>query len=196
MCIIPIVMRYVYVIGNLVNWKVYVGQTINPSRRKAGHFTYARKDVEHPLYRSIRKHGEQNFQFIVLEECTDALIDEREKFWIAHFDSQSRERGYNLAPGGRSTSTEHHRKLSEALKGNKHCVGRKVDDETRHLLKQGWKTHNARRHGKKVMVTEVRTCRCGTQFEVTYASNRKYHVKQFCSLQCANARFKRNEVVV
>ena len=132
-------MKYIYVFRNIINDKVYVGQTYNPSQRKAGHLNGARKGHDHPFYRSIRKYGEENFNFEVIEECNDSDVDEREKFWIAHYDSTNRDKGYNLERGGKGVSKEHRRKLSQALKGNKHCVGRKISNETR------WKTGAAHR---------------------------------------------------
>lgn len=93
-------MRYVYVIRNLINEKVYVGQTKSPVSRKAQHFCGARKGNDKPLYRSIRKHGEENFVFEILEECEDEVINEREQHWVTHFDSFNPEKGYNLTLGG------------------------------------------------------------------------------------------------
>jgi group I intron endonuclease len=93
-------MRYVYVIRNLINGKVYVGQTASPSQRKATHFYNARKGVARPLYASMRKHGIDNFAFEVLEECADEAINDREQHWVSHFDSFNPEKGYNLTSGG------------------------------------------------------------------------------------------------
>lgn len=83
----------------------------------------------------MRKHGIENFEFEVIEECDDFQVDEREKFWIAHYDSTNRDKGYNLSKGGQGHTKESRRKLSEALKGNTHCVGRKASLETRKKLK-------------------------------------------------------------
>lgn len=93
-------MRFVYVLQNLVNGKVYVGQTKSPSKRKATHFYNARKGIARPLYAAIRKHGVENFAFEVLEECIDDVVNEREQYWVAHFDSFNPEKGYNLTSGG------------------------------------------------------------------------------------------------
>lgn len=103
-------MRYVYLIRNLINGKVYVGQTKNFANRKAGHLQLAfhprAVGGERPLYRSMRKHGVDNFAFEVLEECDDSLVDEREQHWVAHFDSFNPEKGYNLTNGGQEFSEE------------------------------------------------------------------------------------------
>ena len=120
-------MRYVYKLQNLINGKVYIGQTKHPSGRKASHFYVAKKNDKRPLYASIRKHGAENFSFEVLEECVDELIDEREQHWVTHFDSYNPEKGYNLTTGGRrgdervtlgrKLSEEHKRKISEGNRG-------------------------------------------------------------------------------
>ena len=129
-------MRYIYVVRNLVNHKVYVGQTINPARRKAGHWsTFKNEKNEYPLPRAMRKYGIENFVFEVIEECaTQEVTNEREKFWIQHFDSRNRDNGYNLHVGGCVGNDESFQKISEALKGNKHCVGRKFSVETKKKL--------------------------------------------------------------
>ena len=148
----------------------------------------ARKGSDYPLYRAMRKHGEHQFVFETLEECTDDHVDEREKFWINQLDSRNPEKGYNLALGGRSTGEKAHRKISEALKGNTHCVGRIASESTKEALKKCWPIVMQKKLGDRIMVTELRTCQCGNQFEVTYAKNRKYHVRKSCSRKCANAR--------
>lgn len=100
-------MRYVYVIRNLKNEMVYVGQTKNPKGRKTGHFSLARRGDNRYLYRAIRKHGAENFTFEVLEECTDETICDRERFWITYFDSFNPEKGYNLTSGGEGLRDYH-----------------------------------------------------------------------------------------
>jgi hypothetical protein len=42
----------------------------------------------------------------VIEECEDSLINEREIYWISHFDSTNHEKGYNLSKGGQGHSDE------------------------------------------------------------------------------------------
>jgi len=107
---ILITMRCVYLIRNLINGKVYVGQTKNFAQRKAGHLRLARHPRavggERPLYRSMRKHGIGNFTFELLEECEDQFVDEREQYWVVHFDSFNPKKGYNLTNGGQEFSEE------------------------------------------------------------------------------------------
>lgn len=115
-------MRCVYLIRNLINGKVYVGQTKDFDRRKADHLYNSNRGSEKPLYYSMRKHGTDNFTFEVLEECADDLINEREQYWVAHFDSFNPERGYNLTCGGNQNferSEETRRKIGDFWRGRK-----------------------------------------------------------------------------
>ena len=42
------------------------------------------------------------FNFIILEECSSNLLDEKEKYWIEFYDTTNPEKGYNLTTGGQS----------------------------------------------------------------------------------------------
>lgn len=154
-------MRYVYVIGNRVNWKVYVGQAKNPSQRKATHFYAARHGNEKPLYRSMRKHGVENFVFNVLEECVDELINEREQFWVAHFDSFNPERGYNLTSGGNQhffVSEETKRKISQNNSSHRPEVKLK-------LSRAGKRKHTVEENEKIRQVLKRRAIELGAPFK-------------------------------
>ncbi len=98
-------MKCVYLITNMVNDKVYVGQTKNFAVRKAGHLYAARKGSLRPLYAAIRKHGVESFTFEVIEDCIDEIIDERECHWVSHYNSNDPEKGYNLTRGGSGEQT-------------------------------------------------------------------------------------------
>lgn len=113
-------MRYVYLITNTVTRKVYVGQTKDFANRKAGHLYAARKGLKRPLYASIRKYGDDNFKFEVIEECDDSIINEREQHWIRQYDSFNPEKGYNLTSGGERDFTVKNitrQQISESLTG-------------------------------------------------------------------------------
>lgn len=185
-------MRYIYLIRNLVNHKVYVGQTCNPSRRRSGHFSNTKKQIDHPFYRSIQKHGVENFSFEVIEECSDDQIDDREIYWITYYDSCNREFGYNIEPGGRGITNKTRKKLSDVLKGNKYCVGRAATQETREKLKKCWRIVIEKRLGTREEKIEKRTCLCGNIFEIL-VTNRKYRTRKTCSSKCAHVRIHTSE---
>lgn len=93
----------IYKITNLLNNKVYIGQSRNISERWRSHRTkYQTQD--YPLYRAIRKYGIDNFSFEVIEECEIDKLNDREIYWIAYYNANNKNNGYNLTEGGSSVS--------------------------------------------------------------------------------------------
>ncbi len=81
--------------------KEYIGITIRENKhRYRGHVNAAQRGVDTPLYRSVRKHGWEKFQFKVIVTANDwdylCLI---ERAAIKRFDTIA-PRGYNLTGGG------------------------------------------------------------------------------------------------
>lgn len=113
----------VYALVNRVNGKVYIGQTRQAlyQRLRAHRYQATLKNAKsHHLHRAIAKHGWDNFEAEVLEECEDlADLDSAERFWIATYGSLS-PAGYNLLSGGGAGwvhSAETRKKMSEAKLG-------------------------------------------------------------------------------
>lgn len=94
----------IYKITNKVNGKVYIGQAVDIERRWKEHkkriFYQNGKDYHSPLYRSMRKHGLNNFSFEVVEECPAEELNDKEIFYIALYDTYNQ--GYNQTEGGNS----------------------------------------------------------------------------------------------
>ena len=94
-------MGYIYKITNLINQKVYIGQTRRTiQERWREHISRASQKIDTYLYNAIRKYGEENFQIEEILKCPDDILDEKERFYINEFHSDSREKGYNLTKGG------------------------------------------------------------------------------------------------
>lgn len=94
-------MAYIYCIKNNINGKCYVGKTLkSPKERFSEHLYDAYKPTEEnrPLYRAIKKYGENNFSLQVLEECADELASEREIWYIKKLKTYAH--GYNATIGG------------------------------------------------------------------------------------------------
>lgn len=95
----------IYKIENLVNHKIYIGQSINIERRwkqeKQRAFQESAHEYNYPISKALRKYGIDNFSFSVIEECSVDKLNEREKFWIAYYNSFFS--GYNQTFGGDST---------------------------------------------------------------------------------------------
>jgi group I intron endonuclease len=94
--------HYIYLIQNLKNLKIYVGQTDDLKKRYKDHKYYAKNKVNRPLYNAINNYGIENFSYLSIEEF-DNISDanDAEKFWIEYFQSASRMYGYNLQLGGK-----------------------------------------------------------------------------------------------
>jgi group I intron endonuclease len=74
----------VYKIQNKVNTNCYIGSTVNSTSRKSTHFLALKNGKHHSivLQRAYDKYGIDNFEFIVIEECTRENKQEREQFYI------------------------------------------------------------------------------------------------------------------
>lgn len=99
-------MGIIYKITNILNDKIYIGQTKTPlEERMRKHYSNAKnkKDII-GIDAAIQKYGKHNFKIDILTYCDDNLLDELEKYYISKYNSFSGY-GYNLTPGGQDHST-------------------------------------------------------------------------------------------
>lgn len=123
--------HYIYIIKNLLNNKVYVGQTKNPTRRWQQHQydCFVKNETWTRLYYSMRKHGVNNFLYSIVEECDVQDIDQAEIHWIATLKTTDRSIGYNQDNGGganRIVSEETRIKIGNAIRGKTHSKETKM----------------------------------------------------------------------
>lgn len=109
----------IYMIKNLINGRIYIGQSRHISERIKTHKKDLRNGYHHNehLQNAYNKYGLDNFSFELVESCSIEDLDERERFWIEYYGSF--ESGYNLTSGGESNkiiSEESRKKNSEAVK--------------------------------------------------------------------------------
>lgn len=93
----------IYMIKNLVNGKVYIGQSIEIERRWKRHKNDLVNNThrnEH-LIRAWYKYGELNFTHEIIETCKKEDLDDRERYWIKYYRSNDYTYGYNCDDGGR-----------------------------------------------------------------------------------------------
>ena len=81
---------------NLINGKVYIGQSIEIEKRWQKHLNATDDFI---IHQAIRKYGKENFIFSIVEECELIILDEKESFWIQYYNSMT-PNGYNMIPGG------------------------------------------------------------------------------------------------
>lgn len=98
----------IYKVTNLVNGKIYIGQTKKSlESRKKQHLALAKKEGEIKGYfqRALRYHGAENFQWDIIDQADSAEeLDDKEEDWVIKYGSFG-EYGYNLTPGGNQTGS-------------------------------------------------------------------------------------------
>jgi len=96
----------IYKITNLINDKIYVGQTSKTiDQRFLAHLKMAKKKVNRHLYDAMNHHGYDNFKIEEIETVSDKIsADIREIFWISDLNSLS-PNGYNMTIGGGGGNT-------------------------------------------------------------------------------------------
>lgn len=125
----------IYQIRNLVTEDRYIGSTIHFKQRWSTHRCDLRNKVHHNqhLVSAWHKHGESNFAFEVLEECSPDNLLVREQVHLDAARALSGIQVYNLSPiadhRGGGLSDEGRRRKQEAMRGNAHTFGRKRPPE-------------------------------------------------------------------
>jgi group I intron endonuclease len=112
----------IYIIRNMENGKVYVGQSVDIENRKVNHFSKLRRGTHANLHlmSSCKQSGLSNFEFRILEETPENMLDIRECAWVEYYKSNQAQFGYNSETGGHANkhlSVEHRQKISAVLKG-------------------------------------------------------------------------------
>ena len=118
----------IYKYTNILNNKVYVGQTTSTPEKRAKKNGKGYIHCKH-FYSAILKYGWLSFKLEILEQVDSNVADEREQFYINFFDSTNPEFGYNLDLGGcgekiRSEQTK--QKISDSGKGLKNSRAKNV----------------------------------------------------------------------
>ena len=125
----------VYCIENIYNGKMYIGSSLNLSRRLSGHFSelkYGRSHNKH-LQASYNRYGKDAFIYYVIEYCKKEDVRKREQFWIDNTDCVIN--GYNMSKNVIDNSGWNHtelykEKMSKDRTGNKNpAYGRKKTPE-------------------------------------------------------------------
>lgn len=130
----------IYKTTNLINGKIYIGQSNANDPNYLGSGT--------TILKAINKYGKENFIIEILEICGDKeQLNIRETYWIKFFNSTNIDIGYNIRPGGFSSthSQETKDKISKTLTGktqsastikkrSKTLTGRKLSNDHKKKL--------------------------------------------------------------
>lgn len=86
----------IYKIENLINHKVYIGQSIEIEKRWQKHLNTKDNFV---IHKALQKYGKEHFSFQIIEECDLLDLDNKEQYWINYYNSLI-PNGYNMIQGG------------------------------------------------------------------------------------------------
>ena len=90
----------IYKITNLINGKVYIGQTTNSLKRRWSIHKVDKPYKKSKIIPAIKKYGFGNFNICEIDSAYNREeLDYRETYWIKFFDSVMK--GYNILEGGR-----------------------------------------------------------------------------------------------
>lgn len=98
----------IYKITNNITKESYIGQSINIKKRFAEH---KKAKDDYAIHRAIRKYGENNFSYEIIEECKKEELFEKEKYWIKYYNTYSN--GYNETEGGEGVTKANRIKINQ-----------------------------------------------------------------------------------
>ena len=145
----------IYLWTNLVNNKVYIGQTQNLYQRMQQYYSEREKRC---INLALSKYGFDNFDIDILEKDINvADLDKYEQYWMDYYESYDLKKGYNVCKEAGTTRGYHHtdedkHKMSEIVKkrlqehpeyikcgSDNPMFGKKVSVETRAKISEGLK---------------------------------------------------------
>ena len=158
----------IYKITNVINGKVYIGQSTDVEKRYKKHmntiFNPNLHQYNYAIYQAMRKYGLENFSFEILIEVEEDLLDLMEIYYIEKYNSYiyvENSNGYNMTRGGNNKngfitketrekisksasgkrlSEEHKQKISETLK-------ERLKDKENHSM---WGKHHSEESKQKI----------------------------------------------
>lgn len=149
----------IYGIHNIVDNKVYIGQTGESFKRRYFHHNWKLRNGSHDnkyLQNAWNKYGEDNFEFIVVEIVKDPKkLDELEIEYISHYKNLSL--SYNMLDGGggrRGYSMSETTKRLISEQNRIHMTGKKHSIETKLKMSEARKNNTYFLNSKNTKLTE------------------------------------------
>lgn len=119
MILIKKIYGVIYCATNIINDKKYIGQTTRKvNRRRNEHITQSNNGSELAIHQAIRKYGEENFEWSVIDQAySQKELDDKEIHWIDFYNTYG-DGGYNMALGGQFNLSDSPDEMSE-MRGGK-----------------------------------------------------------------------------
>ena len=154
----------IYKATNLINGKVYIGQTTNPLEQRVKQHFFKKDDGTY-FHNALKKYGQDGFKWDVIDYAdNEDDLSKKEIYWIAYYESfLDKNKGYNSTSGGETSKSiseavrlkisiknkgkvitkEHREKLRQAF------IGRNVSNETRVKISKAVKGEKNGMFGRK-----------------------------------------------
>lgn len=155
-------MGYIYKITNVINNKVYIGQTHYTIQKRWIEHCSAFNKLDYPLYRAMRKYGQDNFIIEEIEQVPDELLNEHEIYWIGFYHSYAPLGcGYNVTLGGEGNRLYEQKQICD-LWDTGMCIT-EISEQTgadRHVITdilkdyQNYSTEESEKRGHKLLWTK------------------------------------------
>ena len=122
----------IYKITNLVNNKLYIGQSKDLYERLRKHKESLKNNYHFNkhLQRSYNKYGKDNFDFEIIEVCSYELLNDKETFYIDKYNTMNSNYGYNKESGGKVKTVSAETKRKQSLMR----TGTKASEETKRKM--------------------------------------------------------------
>lgn len=144
-------MSLVYLVVNEINGHMYIGKTNSTLKeRRRKHYTDSKRGRQSVFCHALRKYPEKAFKWEVLEEdLSEKEALEKEKYYIAEYNTYLDPHHYNMTPGGEgyALSDEIKQKISVANTGKKRTPEQNARlSEARKKLGLKWTEDQKKRH--------------------------------------------------
>lgn len=107
----------IYKITNKITSEAYIGQSVDIYDRWTKH--KAPSHQKYHLQYALDKYGVDNFTFEIIEECLPQDLDERERYWIAFYDTYKH--GYNETLGGQGEQKYNYEEIYNLWRSGLKC---------------------------------------------------------------------------
>lgn len=133
----------IYSITNIINNKIYIGQSVDIKARIRNH-KWALKHNRHKndhLQKSFNKYGEDCFVFDIICECKEDELDKLERYYISYYDCVNASNGYNHENGGNLNKHRSEETLSKirefrSHKENNPMYGKSHSEYTKSIMRE------------------------------------------------------------